>query len=228
MIPENRIHDDPAAEATERIEVSDDEVVEVEDSTGDFNIPAKLPPHSIYLVQWKARDEDGVYAGKTRKEPHRAYVAASLVGAVQDEEFEGTPVYVNHINSLTMRGKPTSELHHFLNVCGSPAPAKSTIGELRTFTAEVLEQTPVAFAELDWKASYKNSKGDYVDLALTMEKFPKHYVEDENTGKKSWDGTYEQQFPNPETGEAVNAQLYVRKHLTQAEANKQKSKARSA
>lgn len=220
MIPQDRINTDPAENAEEKIEVNLDEPVEVEDATGDFNIAAKLPPKGVYAIRWKARDQDGVYASKGKKEPHRAYVAASLVGAIQDEEYEGTPVYVNHINSLTMRGKPTSELHHFLNVCGTPAPNRSTVGELKQFTEEVLDQNPVAMAEIDWRASYKNDKDEYIDIAKTMEKFPKH--KDEN-GR--WDGTYEQQIASPADGEMVNAQLYVRKHLTQAEATKQKSKA---
>lgn len=239
MLPEQRLKDNSATEVddeevVETIQVDDDEIVEVEDSTGDVNVAAKLPPHGIYTVKWKpSKDEDAIYKSKTKSEPHRAFVGAAFVGELQEEEWEGSMVFINHINSLQRRGKPTSDLHHFLNIVGNPAPNRATVGELEKHTRETLEQEPVGYAELDWKASYKNQKGDWIDLKTTMEAFPKHYVNNEgetvSTAKEGkWDGTYVQSIPNPESGEAVEAQLYVRKFLSQAEANKLKSKMRSA
>lgn len=182
MLPEQNINKSGNTavedEAVETIEVNLDEELEVEDSTADVNIAAKLPAHGIYTCQWAANKKDNsIYASRTKSEPHRSFVGAGLVGTIQDEEFEGTQVYVNHINSLQQRGKPTSELHHFLNVVGNPAPNRTTVGELKSFTESTLEQTPLGMAEIDWKASYKNDKGDWIDIATTMSRFPKHYVD---------------------------------------------------
>lgn len=224
MLPEQNINRSNTevsdTEPVEVLEVSDDEPIEVEDSTGDVNVAAKLPPHGIYAIKWNAsKKENAVYKSKTKDAPHRAFVGAALAGAIQDEEFEGTPVYVNHINSLQRRGKTTSDLHHFLNVVGSPAPNKSTTGELTNHVISVLEESPIGMAEIDWRASYKKEDGTWADLKKTMTAFPKHKGED---GK--WDGTYEQTLENPITGEKIDAQLYVVQHLTQAEATKEKKK----
>lgn len=235
MIPESHINtsrtsDVDDSEVVERVEVDDSEVVEVDDATADVNVQAKLPPHGVYTIKWKAREKDGVYKSKTKKEPHRSYVAASLVGSIQDEEFEGITVYEPHINSLQQRGKPTSDLHHFLNVVGTPAPNRSTIGELETFTSSVLEEEPVGMAEVDWRIAKKNEDGTYTDVLTTMTKFPKKYQRNEDgsfviqNGKKVWTGEYEQSIEDEDTGETLNAQLYVKKHLTQAEATKLKQK----
>ncbi len=237
MLPENKINSGGTAvedEEVQVLEVNYDEEVEVEDSTADVNVAAKLPPHFVATVKWKAgKAEDSIYAAKGKNPPHRAYVGAALFGEIQDEEWEGTPIYVNHINSLQRRGKPTSDLHHFLNTVGSPAPNRQTIGQLLAHTKETMEQEPVGYAEIDWKASFKNSKGEYVDIKTTMEAFPKHYVDENGDTVSSakegkWDGTYVQTLQNPETGEPVEAQLYVRKFLNQAEASKLKSKMRTS
>lgn len=235
MIPESRINQNKSSdvddsEVVERVEVDDNEEVVVEDSTADVNVQAKLPPHGVYTIKWRAREKDGVYKSKTKKEPHRSYVAASLVGVIQDEEYEGTYVYENHINSLQQRGKLTSDLHHFLNVVGSPAPNRSTIGELEVFTSNVLDEEPVGMSEVDWKIGRKNADGTYTDLLTTMTKFPKKYQRSEDgsfviqNGKKVWTGEYEQSIEDEETGETLNAQLYPKAHLTQAEATRLRQK----
>src|SRR5688500_10199176 len=113
MIPQNKLNqtsdvDDENVE--EVIQVDENEEVEVEDSTGDVNVQAKLPPHGVYAVKWKGREKDAVYASRTKKAPHRSYVAISLVGTIQDEEYEGIYVFEPHMNSLQQRGKPTSDL----------------------------------------------------------------------------------------------------------------------
>lgn len=238
MLPQNRINAGSSTaveddEVVETVKVDDDEIVEVEDSTGDVNIAAKLPPHGVYTVKLKnPKKEDAIYRSKSKD--GRAYAAINgLAVEIQEEEWEGVMAFQNHTNSLSRRGKPTSDLHHLLNVAGNPAPNRTTISELETHVRVTLEQEPIVYAELDWKASYKNSKGDYVDLKTTMEAFPKHYVDADGETVSSakegkWDGSYVQELPNPETGESVNAQLYIRKFLTQAEANKLKERMRSS
>jgi hypothetical protein len=231
LLPEEHINANPAENATETVEVDLNEAVEVEDSTADVNIRAALPPRGAYAVKWKAA-EDGINASKTRKEPYRGFVGVKLEGNIQDAEFEGLPVY-DYINSLSMRNKPTSDLHHFHNICGTPLPNRSTLGEIITATEELLSNNPVTNAELDWRASVKKDDGTYNEFVKTMTSFPKHYVgEDgkplakEKGGK--WDNTYEQEIPSPIDGEPIGAQLYVRQHLTNAEAQKLKAKAKSA
>lgn len=237
MLPESEINNNPAQDAVEKVEVNDDEIVEVEDAQGDVNIAAKLPPRGIYPFAWKAGKDDHPYKSVSAGETPRSYVGTSLVGTLQDGsgEFEGTLVFENHINSLSQRGKTTSKLHHFLNVVGSPAPNRTTIGELLQHTKDVLEQTPVGEAEVDWRAAYKTGQKDkkghdvYEEVAKTMTAFPRHYVNDagETVTKAEggkWDGTYIQQIPNPKDGEPINAQLYIRQYLTRAEAKKLKGK----
>lgn len=237
MLPENKIRTDSTNdveddEVVETIQVEDDEIVEVEDSTGDVNVAAKLPPHGIYAVKLRnPKKDDQIY--KSKSKDGRAFAAVNgLAVEIQEEEYEGFAAFVNHVNSLTRRGKTTSELHHLLNVAGEPAPNRTTVGQLETHVREVLEKEPVCYAEIDWKAQYKNGKGEYIELKTTMEGFPKHYVNSDGETVSSakegkWDGTYVQQLPHPETGEPVEAQLWVRKFLTQAEANKLRSKTRS-
>jgi hypothetical protein len=235
MIPESKINKNPQEEENvEVIEVNDDETIEVDDATGDVNIAAKLPPHEIYTVQWKAgKKDDSIYKSKTKGDSPRAFVGAALVGTIQDEEYEGSMIFINHINSLQRRGKPTSDLHHLLNVVGNPAPNRTTVGELLDHTKETFDQEPLGLAEVDWKAQYKNRDGDYIELKVGMENFPRHFVNADGETVASakegkWDGTYVQTLENPENGEDVNAQLYVRKHLTQAEATKLKGKFRTS
>lgn len=233
MIPEERINANSspdAGEETQKIAVDLNAAVEVDDATGDVNQASKLPPAGIAPIRWKAGKDDHPYAGVTKKEPHRNFVGTSLVGQFVEGEYEGTLIFENHINSLAMRGKPTSDLHHFLNVAGSPLSNKSTVGEVLEFTKEVLEAEPLVMTEYDWKASYKKDDGTYEDVLTKMEKFPKHYVDTtqgENQGKPlakekggKWDGTYEQTIESPVNGEPINAQLYVKAFLSQAEAKR--------
>ncbi len=239
MLPEQKINSGNSAvsddETVETIQVNDDDEVEVEDSTADVNVAAKLPPHGIYTVKVKPpKDDEKIYKSKTKSDSPRAFVGVNGISVtIQDEEWEGSMAFVNHINSLQRRGKPSSELHHLLNLAGNPAPNRTTVGELETHVRATLEEEPVVYAELDWKASYKNDKGEYLDVKTTMEAFPKHYVDGNGETVASakdgkWDGTYRQQIPNPSTGEDIEAQLYVRKFLTQSEASKMKAKMRTA
>lgn len=239
MLPENKINTNTTdsgneEEVVETIQVDDDEIIEVEDSTGDVNVAAKLPPHGIYAVKVRnPKKDDAIYKSKTKTD-HRAFVGINgLAVEIQDEEWEGFVAFQNHINSLQRRGKTTSDLHHLMHVAGSPTPNRQSVSELENHVRETLEQEPVVYAELDWKASYKNGKGEYIDLKTTMEGFSKHYVDKDGETVSSakegkWDGTYVQSIPHPETGEPIEAQLYVRKFLGQAEATKLKSKMRSA
>lgn len=235
MLPESQINNNPAEDAVETIEVNDDEVVEVEDAQGDVNVAAKLPPRGIYPFKWKAGKDDHPYKSVSKGETPRSFVGTSLVGSLQNGggDFDGTLVFENHINSLSQRGKPTSRLHHFLNVVGNPTANRITIGELLQHCKDVLESEPVGSAEVDWRASYKgrNKKGEeeWIEVAKTMTAFPKHYVDanGETTTKAEggkWDGTYLQQIPSPVDAEPLNAQLYVRQYLTDAEARKLQSK----
>lgn len=227
MIPEEKLQNSssPESDATERIEIDLNAPVEVDDATGDVNVAAKLPPAGIALLKWKAGKDEHPYASRTKNEPHRSFVGTSLVGQFADGEYEGTLIFVNHINSLAMRGKPTSDLHHFLNVVGSPLSNKSTVGEVLEHTKEVLDNSPLAMVEFDWKASYKKEDDTYEDVVKTMTKFPKHYADAEGKplakekGGK-WDGTYEQTIPSPVDGEPLTAQLYVRAFLSNAEAKR--------
>lgn len=228
MIPEDKINNNPEADATETVEIDLNEPVEVEDAQGDVNVASKLPPKGIYPLKFKSGKDEHPYAGRTKKEPYRSFVGTSLVGQFIDGEYEGMVVFENHINSLAMRGKPTSDLHHFLNIVGSPTSNKTTVGELLEHTRQVLENSPVGMAEVDWKASYKQDDGTYKDVVLTMEKFPRHYIDVEgkplakDQGGK-WDGSYEQTIPHPKDGEPIQAQLYVRSYLSQSEAQKKKA-----
>lgn len=227
MIPENQINNSPAADAVETTEVDLNEVAEVEDATGDVNVAAKLPPRGIYPFKWKAGKDEHPYAAKTKGDTPRSFVGTSLVGTLQDNggDFDGTLVFDNHENSLAKRGKPTSDLHHILNVFGSPAPNRTTIGELLQHTKDVLDQEPIGMAEVDWRAAYKDENGNWQEFVKTMTGFPKHYVnaagETVDSAKEgNWDGTYVQTIKSPKDGEDINAQLYVRKFLTMSEAKK--------
>lgn len=247
MLPENKINAGNSStavddEIVESIQVDDDEIVEVEDSTGDVNVAAKLPPRGVYAFKFKAgKKEDSIYKSATKTTPHRAFVGVNgLTGAIQDEEYEGIVVFHNHINSLQRSGKPTSDLHHFLNVVGNPAPNRTTVAQLESHVRETLDQEPLGYAEIDWKAQYKSGKqtkdgkDEYLEIKTTMEAFPKHYINEDGetvAGPKEggkWDGTYLQIVPHPITGEDIEARLYFRKFLTQSEANKMKERMRSS
>lgn len=240
MLPENKINAGNSStvvddEIVESIQVDDDEIIEVEDATGDVNIAAKLPPHGVYALKWKAgKKEESIYKSATKTTPHRAFVGVNnLSGAIQEEEYEGVTVFHGHMNSLQRPGKPTSDIHHFLNTVGNPAPNRTTVAQLESHVRETLDQEPLGYAELDWKAQYKNDKEQYIEIKTTMEAFPKHYIDSDGETVSSakegkWDGTYIQQVPHPVTGEPIEARLYIRKFLNQAEANKMKERMRSS
>lgn len=228
MLPENQINTSPDSNGeAEHIAVDLDATVEVEDATADGNIAAPIPPAGLYPVKWADQEEKGLAGAATNSSPSRSYVGGNIIGRVvaSGESFDEFPVY-EYINSLTMRGKPTSDLHHFLNCAGSPAPNRCTVRELLTFAQNVLAENPAVQTFLDWKASYphptetqKNGKPKYIEVATSMEKFPKEIVDGKWTGKRL------QQVPHPITGEAINAQVYVRAFYTEAEAKKKMAKA---
>lgn len=225
MLDETRINASPDANGeAEVIEVDLDAVVEVEDATADVNIAAVIAPEGIYPCKWSNADEKGLAAATTKPKgtnPTRHYVGGNIVGRIvaNGEPFDDAPVY-KYINSLSMRGKPTSDLHHFCNCASSPAPNRSTVRELLAHAEEVLQQNPAVYTHLDWRASYQKDDGTWHEFAKRMDQFPKHF--DEN-GK--FDGTYEQQIKSPKDGELINAQLYVRAFYTEAEAKKLMAKA---
>lgn len=227
MLPESHINNSPEADAVATIEADDDAIVEVEDATGDVNQAAKLPQRGIYPFKWKAGKDEHPYKAATKGDNPRSFVGTSLIGSLQDSggEFDGTVVFENHINSLTMRGKPTSKLHHFLNVVGAPVANRVTIGELLQHTKDVLEQEPIGMAEVDWRAAYKNDDNEWIEITKTMTGFPKHYVDSngetvDSAKEGKWNGEYLQTIKSPKDGEDIQAQLYVRKYLTMSEAKK--------
>lgn len=222
MLPEENMpnHSPDTGKNVEEVAVNLNDVVEVEDAQADGNLAAPLPPAGLYPVKWFDKDEKGLSGQVTKTTPHRSYVGGNIIGKIvaSGEGYDDMPVY-EYINSLTMRGKPTSDLHHFLNCAGQPAPNRSTVGELLNFALEVLKSNPAIQTYLDWKASYKTDKMKngftvYDDLALRMDKFPKEIVDDK------WTGKYLPWIEHPVTGEPINAQLYVRGFYTEAEAKK--------
>lgn len=213
----------PASQASaEKVEVNWDAPVEVKDATADGNIAAVLPPSNFYPLKLKLDNtEKGLDGRTTVGNPPVSYVGGQIIGEVVavGEDYDGTPIY-HYINSITRRGKPTSDLHHLLNCAGQPASNKMSVKELLDHAKEVIESGPAVYALIDWKASFKTDKFDkngkpvYENVALSMDKFPKEYED----GK--WTGHYLQQVKNPNDGEPINAQLYIRAFYTEGEAKK--------
>lgn len=227
MLPEKHINNSPDNQAEEKIVVDFDAAVEVEDSTADVNIAAPLPSAGIYPVKWNESDQEGKGLDGRMTKPKvgqasRAFVGGNIVGKIvaTGEDYDEMPVY-EYLNSLTMRGKPTSDLHHLLNCAGAPAPNKTTVRELLTFAKNVLEQSPAVYTELDWRAQYQDANGDWQTAVKSMEKFP--LIDDpKNPGQK----IRSQEYPSPLDGEPLKAQLYVRAFYTEAVAKEKMAKAK--
>lgn len=229
MLDDVVVNSSPDAQGTsEKVEVNWDEQVEVKDPTADVNVAAILPPAGIYPLKLKNAQDDQALNGKTTAGgpgvPPRSYVGGFIIAEVvaTGEDYDGTPIY-HYLNSLTRRGKPTSDLHHLLNCAGQPASARMSVKELYHFAKEeVIESRPAVYGWIDWKASYatdeidpKNGKKIYKDITKKMEGFPKEKDED---GK--FTGHYLQQVVSPVDGEPINAQLYIRAFYTEAEAKR--------
>jgi hypothetical protein len=143
-----------------------------------------------------------------------------------DEHVNGQVIFVNQVNSLTFRNKPTSELHHLLNLSGHVAPNRISVGELKTFASEALAEEPTVMAEVDWEAQAPDKDGKWKPIKLgnkvlnRMANFPLEYDDDGNPT-----GRHVQTVENPVDGSPVNARLYVVKYLSQAEAQRLSAKA---
>src|SRR5215831_11216940 len=145
MIPENHINRNasPDAEAEETVEVDLNAEVEVADATADVNVAPPLPPAGIYPVKWKVQKDKSVNAKATKPkkigDASKAFVDVSLQGELQasGEDYDGSMIF-EYMNSIAFRGRPTSDIHHFMNICGSPAPNRIRVGELKTMLEEML------------------------------------------------------------------------------------------
>lgn len=226
---DNIVVNSPDAEAAEEIAVDLDAEVEVEDSAADGNAAAPIPEAGFFPVKFTDGEEDKAFGGKVTKpkagKVQRSYVGGTVVGKIQDE---GQPwherIVSKYINSLTFGGRPTSDVHHFLNCAGQPAPNKSNVGALVEQVKNVLAGVPAVWCYLDWEASYpaEDSTKDephYIELVSTMKKFPVY--RDAESGLM----VRLQSIPHPKTGEPVNARLVIKAFYTDAEAKKRMQKA---
>lgn len=223
IFPDTATSTSPAdVDSDEKVQVNLDEEVEVENPEGDFNERTAPPPASkCQAFRWSL-GEKGVVPGtdKNKKTFLGVHLVAELVG---DDQFEGYKTNY-YLNSIIFRGKTTSELHHFMNAAGHPLP-KMTLGKMKETVEEVLAQTPVAYAETEWKAGYQGTENDpktnkpkWVDQYIRMDQFP--LVDDpENPGKK----IRSFQAKSAKDGEPIFAQYYIKRILSPAEAQKLKS-----
>jgi hypothetical protein len=215
IFPETATSASPDTDESEKTQVNLDEEVEVENPEGDFNERTAPPPASkCQAIRWSL-DEKGVVGSVDRNK--KSYLSVYLKGEVVGlDGFEGyTTKY--YCNSIVFAGRPTSEVHHFMNSIGKPL-GKMKLGEMKEVIEQELTNGPISYAETDWKASYqgtdvdKNNKPKWVDQATRMDQFP--LVDDpENPGKK----IRSFQLVSKKNGEPLYAQYYIRRILSPQE-----------
>lgn len=179
-----------------------DEVIEVENPTADFNVPATPPNAGIYTVRWKLNSQKpgGGIAGK-KSDKVGNFLNIHLLGSIvaPDEPYDGF-LLSDYMHTIVNRQKGTSEAYHFLNCIGTPLDRTTSLREIMTKFQEELSVEPTSKAKIEWKATIK--EGDkYRDIAKKMTDFP--LVE----------GVRQNWLPSPVDGEKVYAQAYIVQHI---------------
>lgn len=181
-----------------------DEVIEVENPTADFNIPATPPKAGIYVARWKLNSQKpngGIEAKNSPKVGN--FLNVHLLGVIvaPDESFDGF-IFNDYMHTIVNRQKGTSEVHHFLNCLGTPLDKSTSLRQIMTTLQEELSLEPTSKVKIEWKATYKDDNGKYIDIAKKMTDF-----------EKLPDGTYQNWKISPLDGERVYAQVYVVQHI---------------
>ena len=195
------------SEIVETMDVDLNETIEVKDATADSNIPVRPPERGFYPVRWtgnSSKGENGIVIARDINK--RPFLSLHLKGNIiaEDTSFHNFPV-TDYINTMVFSGKPTSDIHSFLNKLGSPVPNVISFADLKEHLINVLSNEPIGMIELDWKAGYKdsNSKTGWTEQYHHMEDFPKNE-----------DGTYSNIGKSKKDGEPIFASAYVAKHVS--------------
>jgi hypothetical protein len=207
----------PEASAIEEVEVNLDEVIEVEDSSRDFNEISAPPPADIYPFSLILNLKKGggnikgieipkgieVKVDKNKK----TFVGVHLIAKLQssNEPHDGYEVFT-YVNSILFSGKATSELHSLLTKLGEDVPNSMPVLGLVELCDRVFSAKPVQLAELDWEASYKRNdgSGSYEKQLKSMKAFPRNA-----------DGTYNHIVPSDLDGEPLYARAFIKKFISQ-------------
>ena len=182
---------------------------------GDHLAILKLGDRGIKVD--RQRDESGEKRGKPFLQVHLAEELIDATGAKVGMAFD-------QVTSVLMPNTGTTKLHAILDICGDPAPARCTLGDLLAHTEQVFAQSPRATVTTQWEASTKADSQDSVNRAISLglaksgklgvgdyytilrgqKKFPPILDED---GKPS--GKFESEIEDPVGGEKVRAQVRV-------------------
>lgn len=179
----------PDVDAQEKVEVDMDTEVEATNPDADFNERLPPPEAGAYLFKWEINPEKPIQPSQTKPPNSTPFLNVWITGRMISNNPEDDGTIVNYyLNSLINRKKGTSEVHHFLNLVGSPIPVRIKLGELKTVLEEVLAKNPISPAKYEWRCSYKDpnkldKKGnpEWVEQLSRMDQFPPEL--DETTGK---------------------------------------------
>lgn len=219
--PEQNFNTNPAEGAVEHVDIDMNAEVEAAKPEADFNERLAPPPAGIVPIKWSLAEKGVVPSLSKNKVP---FLNVFLKG-----ELLIPPPYENYptnyyMNSLVGRSG-TSEVHFFMHSVGEPLPARMTLGAMKDKLEEVLSNNPVGNAEVDWRASYQDgtdprtNKPKWVEQAMHMNQFP--FIDElDDDGNKTGRKVRSHILKSKKDGEPLYAQLYVVKHLTQADVKK--------
>ena len=156
---------------------------------GDHLVTIALGDRGIKV----ARQKDKATGNRTGKGFLNVHLALTLV---DDAGNKQGMVFDNPTSVVFSSG--TSPLHVILDLAGDPAPASSTLGELKAHAELVFAQNPKIVVTTQWLAQVKNANGEYQDVKKGQKNFP--LLEN---------GKYSPEITVPKTGETVNAQAKV-------------------
>ncbi len=192
------------------------EPVEVDGSVNseEFFRPP-LPDDGDHLAVLKLGDRgikvDRQREGDSRTKTGKPFLQVHLAEELIDDSGNKIGVVFDQVTSVLMPNTGTTKLHAILDLCGDPAPARSTLGDLLTHTEAVIAQAPTVVVGTQWEARGEDtsqpegSKDRYYTILKGQKKFPAVLDESgEPTGK------YDPEIDDPKhPGEKVRAQVRV-------------------
>lgn len=191
------------------------EPVEVDGSVNseEFFRPP-LPDDGDHLARLTLGDRgikvDRQREGESRAKTGKPFLQVHLAEELIDDTGAKVGTVFDQVTSVLMPNTGTTKLHAILDLCGDPAPARSTLGDLLAHTEAVIAQSPQVVVTTQWEARGEDtskpegSKDRYYTILKGQKKFPPIIGEDgEPTGK------YDPEIEDPKSGEKVRAQVRV-------------------
>lgn len=131
------------------------------------------PPHALYDVQLGL--QKSVLMKEDKEDESTWYYAIDIEGRIQGGDFDNVPAFLR-VTTRRYRGRKISTAEGALVKLGfgDKLPKSVSPGSVAQTLVKQLAKGPLVKWEIDWRGSYKNSKGKWKNVAKTMTDFPRN------------------------------------------------------